>query len=72
LMCCLALLAAGVMVISHAMAAMYLVGVVTLAMLFIGVHNAWDLAVWITAERPGLQQRKRVEQEQPPSPDKQS
>jgi hypothetical protein len=20
------------------------------------VHNAWDLAVWITAERPGVQQ----------------
>jgi hypothetical protein len=54
-LCCLSLLAAGALVIGHAVQALYLVGAVTLAMLFIGVHNAWDLAVWITAERPGIQ-----------------
>jgi hypothetical protein len=54
-LCCLALLAAGAMVRAHAVPALYIVGLVTLSMLFIGVHNAWDLAVWITAERPGKQ-----------------
>src|SRR5579862_6710564 len=52
LMCCLALLAAGALVLHHSVWALYIIGIVTLAMLFIGVHNAWDLAVWITAERP--------------------
>ena len=53
--CCTALLAAGILVQRHALPALYLVGLVTLGMLFIGIHNAWDLAVWITAERPGIQ-----------------
>jgi hypothetical protein len=52
--CSIALLAAGVLVQPHAVPALYLVGLVTLGMLFIGIHNAWDLAVWITAERPGI------------------
>lgn len=59
--CCVSLLAAGVLVLQHAMPALYLIGAVTLAMLFIGVHNAWDLAVWITVERPGAQQEQNVE-----------
>ena len=54
--CCISLLAAGVLVLQHAVPALYLIGGVTMAMLFIGVHNAWDLAVWITVERPGVQQ----------------
>lgn len=54
-LCCLALLGSGMLVFQYAAAALYVVGGVTLAMLFIGVHNAWDLAVWITAERPGKQ-----------------
>jgi hypothetical protein len=53
--CCLSLIAAGILVIRHSVPSLYLIGAVTLAMLFIGVHNAWDLAVWITVERPGLQ-----------------
>jgi hypothetical protein len=56
LICCLALLLAGVVVLRDAVPALYLIGAVTLATLFIGVHNAWDLAVWITAERPAKQQ----------------
>jgi hypothetical protein len=56
LICCLALLLASVVVLRDAAPGLYLIGTVTLAMLFIGVHNAWDLAVWITAERPAKQQ----------------
>jgi hypothetical protein len=56
LICCLTLLLAGVVVLRDAVPALYLIGAVTLATLFIGVHNAWDLAVWITAERPTKQQ----------------
>jgi hypothetical protein len=54
LVCCLAILSAGVLVPRHSVPALYIVGAVTLAMLFIGIHNAWDLAVWITVERPGI------------------
>jgi hypothetical protein len=66
-LCCLSLLAAGVMVLNYAVPALYLVGVVTLAMLFIGVHNAWDLAVWITAERPGKQREHEARDATGPS-----
>jgi hypothetical protein len=68
-LCCLALLSAGPMVTRHPVEALYLVGIVTLAMLFIGVHNAWDLAVWITAERPGRQREQSPPRAAPP-PDK--
>jgi hypothetical protein len=50
--CCVSLLAAGVLVHTHSVPALYIVGLATLGMLFIGVHNAWDLAVWMTVERP--------------------
>jgi hypothetical protein len=52
---CLSLLAAAKLVSQHPSLSLYIVGGVTLAMLVIGIHNAWDLAVWITAERPGAQ-----------------
>jgi hypothetical protein len=64
--CCMALLAAGVLAERHAAPALYVVGVATLGMLFIGIHNAWDLAVWITAERPGIQDRQEPEGKSPP------
>jgi hypothetical protein len=59
--CCVSLLAAGVLVLQHAVPALYLIGGVTMAMLFIGVHNAWDLAVWITVERPGIQEEQKTD-----------
>jgi hypothetical protein len=65
-LCCLALLLSGRLVFGHAILALYLIGAVTLAMLFIGVHNAWDLAVWITAERPSKQQEVRQPDDNPP------
>jgi hypothetical protein len=30
----------------------YLIGLSALQLVFIGIHNVWDLAVWILAERP--------------------
>ncbi len=44
---------------SQPRAAGYLIGLSALALLFIGIHNAWDLAVWIIAERP---ERRRAEE----------
>ncbi len=52
-LCYLVVLAAGVRLLHHVQSALYLIGAAALALLFIGIHNAWDLAVWITAERPG-------------------
>jgi hypothetical protein len=31
--------------------ALYLVGAVSLALLFVGIHNAWDIAVWMTLHK---------------------
>jgi hypothetical protein len=33
-------------------AALYTVATLSLGMLFIGIHNAWDIAVWMTLQRP--------------------
>jgi hypothetical protein len=65
-LCCLSLLAAGLLVFQRPILSLYIVGVDSLAMLFIGVHNAWDLAVWITAERPGIQREHQPQDSAPP------
>jgi hypothetical protein len=36
----------------NSIAAGYLIGFSALLLVFIGIHNVWDLAVWILAERP--------------------
>jgi hypothetical protein len=51
-LCYLALLLAGVWALRQPAAALYIVGAVALTLLFIGIHNAWDVAVWVTVERP--------------------
>jgi hypothetical protein len=58
LLCYLALLVAGVWALRQPAAALYVVGAVALTLLFVGIHNAWDLAVWITVERPAAQAKK--------------
>jgi hypothetical protein len=38
----------------HVAAALYGIAAASLALLFIGIHNAWDIAVWMTLTRkPG-------------------
>jgi hypothetical protein len=58
LLCYLALLVAGIWALHQPAAALYVVGAVALTLLFVGIHNAWDLAVWITVERPAAQAKK--------------
>jgi hypothetical protein len=60
-LCYLALLLAGVWVLQHAAAALYLIGAAALTLLFIGIHNAWDVAVWITVERPAAQAQHKAD-----------
>jgi uncharacterized oligopeptide transporter (OPT) family protein len=42
----------GALVWREAATAGYLIGVPALVLVLIGIHNVWDLAVWILAERP--------------------
>jgi hypothetical protein len=64
LTCYLALLSAGVLAPSHVALALYITAGVSLLLLFLGIHNAWDIAVWFTAERPGV----RNQSSPPPVP----
>ncbi len=47
----LALLLAAMLVRAHLSAALYTVAGVSLVLLLMGLHNAWDVVVWITTER---------------------
>jgi hypothetical protein len=47
----LLMLAAAFITWHHTAAALYTVAASTLALLFIGIHNAWDIAVWMTLSR---------------------
>ena len=52
-LCYLMLLIAGTLAPWHAPIALYATAGVSLLLLFIGIHNAWDIAVWFTAQRVG-------------------
>jgi hypothetical protein len=67
-LCYLGLAVAGALAASHAPLALYVTAAVSLLLLFIGIHNAWDIAVWFTAERPALQQKASTPPEPPPAP----
>jgi hypothetical protein len=60
-LCYLVLLIAGTLAPWHAAGALSATAGVSLLLLFIGIHNAWDIAVWFTAHRP-------TEPPQPPAP----
>ena len=50
------LVVAGILLGSAPGAALYVVAAVALLLLYIGIHNAWDSAVWLTTkprESPG-------------------
>jgi hypothetical protein len=68
-LCYLALLIAGILARAHAAAALYVTGGVSLLLLFVGIHNAWDIAVWFTAERPNADAAAKAPvPSQPPAP----
>src|SRR5882762_232368 len=45
------LLAVALLLPGHPVASLYAVGGITLLLLFIGIHNAWDVVAWVTTER---------------------
>jgi hypothetical protein len=45
------LLIAGVLLVRAPQAALYMVAASALLLLYIGIHNAWDSAVWMTTKR---------------------
>jgi hypothetical protein len=63
----LALLVAGLTLEAHTVAALRTTAAASLALLLIGIHNAWDIAVWFTAERPSAQEGKPPPPSAPPS-----
>jgi hypothetical protein len=66
----LGLLAAAVLLRAHVPVALYTVAAVSLLLVLLGLHNAWDVVVWITAERHARPSRARggtgTPSEQPP------
>ena len=64
-LCYLMLLIAAALLPWHAPMALYATAGVSLLLLFIGIHNAWDIAVWFTAQRPSAQ-REKAETPAPP------
>ena len=67
LLCYLALLAAGVCALRQPAAALYIIGAAALTLLFIGIHNAWDIAGGVTVERPGAQEQQKKAESAAPS-----
>ncbi|HEV8254744.1 MAG TPA: hypothetical protein VGQ78_08315 [Vicinamibacteria bacterium] len=59
------LLAAGVALGPSPYAALYMVGATALGLLYVGIHNAWDAAVWMTTSDAAGGGAPRSE---PPSP----
>jgi hypothetical protein len=55
----LALAAAGYMLPRQPAISLYAIGAVALLLLFIGIHNAWDVVVWMTTERHAHRERQR-------------
>lgn len=55
----LALTVTGLVLTRHPEASLYAVSGVVLLLLFIGIHNAWDVVVWITTERHAHRERQR-------------
>jgi len=59
------LLIAGLIASVHMPTSLYLAAAASMMLLIIGIHNAWDIAVWFTAERPGAQGQE--DKKPPPS-----
>jgi len=57
-----ALLVAAIMLLTAAEVASYLIASTTLVLLFVGIHNAWDVALYSATNMP------RREDARPPAP----
>jgi hypothetical protein len=60
-----ALTAVGLILPHRPAASLYGVGAVVVLLLFIGIHNAWDVVVWMTTERHARRERQRHGSEGP-------
>ncbi|HEY1889433.1 MAG TPA: hypothetical protein VGG63_03460 [Steroidobacteraceae bacterium] len=58
-----ALAVTGLMLPHHPAACLYAVSGAVLLLLFIGIHNAWDVVVWMTTERHAHRERQRQRSE---------
>lgn len=56
----LSLLAIGGLLHAFPLASLYGVGAATLLLMFIGIHNAWDVVVWITTERHAHREQQQL------------
>jgi hypothetical protein len=59
----LVLAATGVTLPYEVAVSLYAVSGAVLLLLFIGIHNAWDVVVWMTTERHAHRERQRQEQQ---------
>ncbi|MGA9366740.1 MAG: hypothetical protein WBV35_04725, partial [Steroidobacteraceae bacterium] len=59
----LALAVTGLTLPRAAAASLYVVSGAVLLLLFIGIHNAWDVVVWMTTERHAHRERQRHDKE---------
>jgi hypothetical protein len=61
----LALAVTGFVLPQRPAASLYAVSAAVLLLLFIGIHNAWDVVVWMTTERHAHPERQRGQQQRP-------
>ena len=59
----LALAATGIGLPYRVTPGLYVVSAAVLLLLFIGIHNAWDVVVWMTTERHAHRERQRQEKQ---------
>jgi hypothetical protein len=63
----LALLAAAMLLRAHVLAALLVAAADSMLLLLLGIHNAWDVVVWMTTERHTRSHRTPQEERPPPS-----
>ena len=62
------LLAVALLLPGHPVASLYAVAGITLLLLFIGIHNAWDVVAWVTTERHAHKDRQHRTDHPPKEP----
>ncbi len=53
-------------ILAHPAPSLYIVGGIALLLLFIGIHNAWDVVAWMTTERHARKDRRTSPAQAPP------